>query len=185
MNQSKTKYPRRRRRRVQARRGAWFGRIVFLTFGIVGTMFYMEVREVGFEAAVQNLQARFASKPIEAQPLPNPLTGGRVVEAVDADTRPLHEQDSRWNTAIALGEEGVKQREDALYEHYEGEGGGDPFILRDQSQQAFDKISAALVDLRAMREEYARSKSSRMQLDFQIERFAKIVEGMHEKNNRH
>jgi hypothetical protein len=157
---------------------------VFLAFGIVGTMFYMEVREVGFEAAVQNLQARFSNKPRVAEPLPNPLTGGRVIEAVDADTRPLHEQDPRWNAAIALGEEGVKQREDALYQHYEGDGGGDPFILRNQSQEAFDKISAALVDLRAMREEYARSKSSRMQLDFQIDRFAKIVEGMHEKNNR-
>lgn len=168
----------------RARRGVWLGRIVFLTLGVVGTMFYMEVREFGFEGAVQNLQARFSSRPPVVEPLPNPLTGGRVVEAVDADTRPLHEQDPRWEAAIALGEEGVKQREDALYQHYESEEGGDPFILREQSLQAFDKITEALVDLRAMREEYARSKSSCMPLDFQIARFAKIVDNMHEKNNR-
>lgn len=111
-----------------------------------------------------------------------PMSGGRVVDAVDADTRPLHEQDPRWEAAIALAEEGVKQREDALHQHYEVE--GDPFILRAQMSQAFDKLEAALLDLRTMRAEYSSSKESCMQLDFQIERFEKVVNSMNEKHNR-
>jgi len=173
--------PRRRRRKSKPSPGVWIGRFVFLVVGILGTLFYLEVREVGFEAAVQNLQTKFAGKR-ENVVVHKPLTGGRVVDAVDADTRPLHEQDPRWEASIALAEEGVKQREDALHQHYEVE--GDPFRLREQMIQAFDKLTAALVDLHAMREEYSRSKESRMQLDFQIERFEKIANTMTEKNNR-
>lgn len=173
---------RRRRRRPSARGGVWLGRLLFLFCGIGGTLFYLEVREVGFEAAVQKIQAYFAGEREESFVPQDPLTGGRVVEAVDADTRPIHEQDIRWEAAIALAEEGAKQREDALYEHYEG--AGDPFILREQSRQAFDKLSNALIDLHTMREEYAYSPSACMPLDFQIARFEKIVNSMNEKNNR-
>jgi hypothetical protein len=162
--------------------GAWLGRLIFVSLGIAGTLFSLEVNEKGFEGAVRGLQEMFTGKDEDTAAQANPLTGGRIVDAVDADTRPLHEQDERWESAIALGEAGVKQREDALHQHYEVE--GDPFVLREQTKQSFDKLTAALVELRAMREEYAHSRESRAQLDFQIDRFAKIVEGMNEKNNR-
>jgi hypothetical protein len=172
----------RRRRRPSGRGSTWLGRILFLLGGIVGTLFYLEVREVGFEAAVHNLQAYVVGQREESISLQKPLSGGRVVEAVDADTRPIHQQDIRWEAAIVLAEEGAKQRTDALFEHYEG--AGDPFLLREQSRQAFDKLSKALLDLHAMREEYSHSPSSRIALDFQIARFEKIVESMNEKNHR-
>ncbi len=181
MPEEKESSPPRRQKTPPPRRGVWLGRFVFLLVGVGGTMFYMEVREVGFADAVRNLQGVFVKSEEPSEPV-RPLTGGRHIDAVDADTRPLHEQDARWPAAIALAEEGAKQREDALHDHYEGE--GDPFKLRDQTGQAFDKITDALVDLRAMREEYSHSKSSRLQLDIQIERFAKIVDNMQEKNNR-
>ncbi|MCP4091974.1 MAG: hypothetical protein GY747_00885 [Planctomycetes bacterium] len=174
--------PSRRRQAPAKRKAGWFGRLVFLTLGIAGTLFFLEVREKGFEGAVNGLRALVTGKEENPVVQVNPSTGGRIVDAVDADTRPLHEQDERWEAAIALGESGVKQREDALYQHYEVE--GDPFVLREQSKQAFDKLAEALVDLRAMREEYGHSRESRAQLDFQIGRFTKIVEGMNEKNNR-
>lgn len=176
--------PPRRRRPAHSKRksGGWLGRFVFLSLGIGGTLFFLEVNEKGFEGAVQGLQEMFTDEKKTTVVQANPSTGGRIVDAVDADTRPLHEQDERWELAIALGEAGVKQRSDALHQHYEVE--GDPFILREQTKQAFNKISAALVDLRTMREEYGHSRESRMQLDFQIDRFAKVVESMNEKNNR-
>ncbi|MDP7061513.1 MAG: hypothetical protein QF489_01090 [Planctomycetota bacterium] len=182
MNESKS--PPRRRRPTQAKKksGGWLWRLAFMAAGIVGTMFYLEVREKGFEGAVHGLRDFVTRGNGQQKTQVNPLTGGRIVDAVDADTRPLHEQDERWEAAIALGEAGAKQRKDALIQHYEVE--GDPFRLREQSKQAFDKLEAALVDLRAMREEYGHSRESRAQLDFQISRFAKIVEGMNEKNNR-
>lgn len=182
MNQPQSPPPRRRQAQPKSKFGAWLGRLVFVSLGIAGTLFFLEVQEKGFEGAVNGLQEMFTGKEETTTAQVNPSTGGRVVDAVDADTRPLHEQDERWEAAIALGEAGVKQREDALYQHYEVE--GDPFVLREQSKQSFDKLTAALVDLRAMREEYGHSRESRVQLDFQIGRFAKIVDGMNEKNNR-
>jgi hypothetical protein len=176
--------PRRRSRRSPRRRRVWPGRLLFLLLGIGGTFSYLEVREVGFEQAVNNVNGFFLrGRGDDSAQAAAPLTGGRVIEAEDADTRPLHEQDPRWNAAIALAEEGIKQREEALFEHYEGDE-GDPFRLRDQMSQAKAKVASALVDLRAMREEYGHSRSSRVELDKRIDRYAKIAEDMDSKETR-
>lgn len=172
--------PRAADRRQRGHRLFWWFALAVLLVPVA--LFMRRVLDVGFEAAVLELKAKVAGA--EPEPEAERVTnGGRVVDAVDADTRPLHEQDPRWLPALALAEEGLAQREAALRAHYDAEE-GNPFRLKKESAAALAKVEEALADFEAMLEEHGHNRYSRGMLEHQIERCGGLVEDMRIRDNR-
>lgn len=151
------------------RRGGCLGHLFFLLVGLAAGAFGLHVYQNGFTQTLEDMRSWLEK---EEEPVARRDTGGgRVIDATQPmDLRPLHEQDPRWEKAITEGEEGVALFEKAVREHYGDE--GDPFQLRARMHEAQKLMEGALVDLRAMREEYAHNKTALVEIDKKINRYS-------------
>ncbi len=169
---TKTTKTKRKRKPANSQRRNPLGGIFLMLFGMVSGGLGVYVYQTGWEQSLDNFK-RF----VEGAPTPvrhNPSTGGRVVEATPMDLRPLHEQDPRWEKAIAQGEEGVALFEKAVQEQYNGH--GDPFVFRSRMVEAKEMMEHALSDLEAMKEEYANNQTATVEIEKKIRRYSGSLE---------
>ena len=163
IKQPKSKNPKKRIKRKSGCLGNLFFLLMGLAIGGAGLYVY----EHGVDQSIENWKALFEE---EKEPVvKNPSTGGRVVDAVKMDLRPLYLQDERWEPAIESGEAGVALFEKAIIDHYEK---GDPFLFRSRMSDASDMMNKALDSLRDMREEYKDKPNSVGAIDKKIRRYS-------------
>ncbi|MDA0667311.1 MAG: hypothetical protein O3A95_03875 [Planctomycetota bacterium] len=167
-----SKQPSTKKRKRIPRKSGCLGQLFFLLIGLLLGGAGLHVYQNGFDQSLVEWKALFEQekKPIER----NPSTGGRVVDAVKMDLRPLYLQDERWAPTIEQGEQGVVLFELALHDHYEVK--GDPFLFRSRMSDASGLMNEALATLRAMREEYEDKPNSVIEIDKKIRRYSSSLE---------
>jgi len=159
-----TKKPKKRAKR----KSGCLGNLLFLLMGLGLGGAGLYVYQHGVEQSIENWKALFEE---DKEPVAkNSSTGGRVVDAVKMDLRPLYQQDERWESAIESGEAGVALFEKAIEDHYGDH--GDPFLFRSRMSDASDMMNKALVSLRAMREDYKGKPNSIGEIDKKIRRYS-------------
>lgn len=167
-----SKKPSTKKRPPARRKGGCLGQLFFLLMGLVLGGAGLHVYQNGFDQSLESWKALFEK---EATPIQkNPSTGGRVVDAVKMDLRPLYLQDERWGPAIEKGEEGVALYELAIRDHYGDK--GDPFLFRSRMSDASGFMNKSLSTLRAMREEYKDKPNSVIEIDKKIRRYSGSLE---------
>lgn len=157
-----------KKKRPTRRKSGCFGYLFFLIIGLLLGGVGLHVYQHGVDQSLKDWEALFEK---EKEPVAvNPSVGGRVVDAVKMDLRPLYQQDERWDPAITKGEEGVALFELAIKDHYGDK--GDPFLFRSRMSDASDLMNEALADLRAMREELKDNSNSVNEIDKKIRRYS-------------
>jgi len=165
---------RQKRKKQTRRRSGCLGNIFFLLVGLTAGGIGLYIYEHGTEQAFENWQALFKTEQEDKPIAANPSTGGKVVDAVKMDLRPLYLQDQRWGPAIDKGEEGKALFELAIKDHYGDH--GDPFLFRSRMSEASDLMGLALTSLRAMREEYQDKPNSVDEIDKEIRRYSGLLD---------
>lgn len=164
---SKPSLKTKKRKRTRRKSGC-FGYLFFLIIGLLLGGAGLHIYQHGMDQSLKDWEALFEK---EKEPVKvNPSVGGRVVDAVKMDLRPLYQQDERWDPAITKGEEGVALYELAIKDHYGDK--GDPFLFRSRMSDASDLMNEALVSLRAMREDLKDNANSVDEIDKKIRRYA-------------
>ncbi|MFK5955647.1 MAG: hypothetical protein QM477_04285 [Planctomycetota bacterium] len=163
---------RKKRKHQKRRRGGCLGNLFFLLIGLIAGGIGLYVYDHGADQALKDWKALFKE---EEEPVAvNPSTGGKVVDAVKMDLRPLYLQDERWVEAIGKGEEGKALFELAVKDHY-GDN-GDPFLFRSRMSDASELMGEALESLRAMREQYKDKPNSVNEIDKMIRRYSGFLD---------
>lgn len=82
-------------------------------------------------------------------------------------------RDERWQRGVTAGEEGAALIELAYDEHFNVK--GDPFLFRNRKEESARLLTAAIADLKSLREDYAKNAAACLDVDPLIGKYEKAL----------
>ncbi|MDA1260394.1 MAG: hypothetical protein O3A20_07200 [Planctomycetota bacterium] len=82
-------------------------------------------------------------------------------------------RDERWDRGVTAGEAGAALIELAYDEHFNVK--GDPFLFRNRKEEAARLLTAAIADLQALREDYAKNAAACLDVDPLVRKYEKAL----------